>query len=321
MTTTTPFSMFFLLLCMPSLALLPHRALGESLVRQRAETRSWPWPRDVVPRSEPAAGYFSPLDGGGAQLTQAPNTGDPPLGEPLNVIIAGTSDPAVLVDQEPEGGFRNFFLSVGFASECLGQHEGAPQTANLGDGNGYLNETDELRWDYGNPSLGTCQETVQGGNHFRYWRQTGKSADSGAYFLATSYELPIAQDHNIIVNGYNLGRDWLIGNITGSPINTSALTNTSTFTGTTSWSGFIYSSSIAYVSGLLPNSSSGVNHGGDVGINGLNAVDGLVAVVTISIASKPANATSSSGAARSVTAASFPLVALIPTLLLGALAL
>jgi len=257
-------------------------------------------------------------------LTMAPGT-FPPAGEPLNVIVTGNSDAAVLVDQQNDGGWRNFWLSVGFAAECLGQHEGAPQTANLGDGNGFLNETDELRWDYGDPSLGTCKETVEGGNHFRYWRQTGSSADSGAYFLASSYELPIAQQHNIIVNGYDLGRDWLIGNITKSPIDTLSLTNTSTFTGTTSYGGFTYSADIAYTSGLLANSSDGVNHASSVGINGANAVDGLVAVVTISITEKPANATSTSGARRTTISAQAPLVgALVPTLLLlllGALCL
>ena len=87
--------------------------------------------------------------------------------------------------------------SVGFAAECLGQHQGDAQTANLGDGNGQrtlklrgvfrrwanddlsyvVNETSELRWDYGDPQLGTCQETIDGGNHFRYWIQNGPSAN------------------------------------------------------------------------------------------------------------------------------------------------
>jgi len=255
-------------------------------------------------------------------LTQAPDT-SPPAGEPLNVIIAGNSDPAVLVDSQDNGGFRNFFLSVGFAGECLGQHEGAPQTADLGDGNGFLNETNELRWDYTDPTLGTCEETVKGGNHFRYWTQNGKSADSGAIFLATSYEMPIAEGHNIVVNGYNLGRDWLIGNITKSPIDTASLTNTSTFTGTTSYGGFVYSAAISYVSGLLANSSVGVNHADTVGVNGQNAVDGLVAVVQISITTKPANATKSAAGGR-VVPARVPAIAIIPTLLLlllGALCL
>lgn len=39
------------------------------------------------------------------------------------------------------------------------------------------NETAVIRWDYGNPTFGTCQETIQGGNHFRYWVQDGKDAD------------------------------------------------------------------------------------------------------------------------------------------------
>lgn len=225
-------------------------------------------------------------------LTEAPGT-DPPAGEPLNIIIAGNSTPAVLENQQNDGGFLNYMLAIGFAGECLGQHEGAPQQANLGDGNGYANETAELRWDYGDPSLGTCQETIKGGNHFRYWVQNGKNANSRAIFMATSYEMPIAQGHNIIANGYNLGRDWLIGNITGSPINTSALTNTSTFTGKTSYAGFDYLSTISYVSGLLPDSGIGVNHNTTVSVGGESPIDGLVAVVEVTITMRPANATSS----------------------------
>jgi hypothetical protein len=89
------------------------------------------------------------------------------------------------------------FRSIGFAAECLGQHSGGDQEANLGDGHGYrasfpilppsvphvifspyeVNETAVIRLDYGNPTLGTCEETVEGGNHFRYWTQTGSEAD------------------------------------------------------------------------------------------------------------------------------------------------
>ncbi|KAJ7606554.1 hypothetical protein DFH06DRAFT_239516 [Mycena polygramma] len=320
---TTHSSLIFLLLCIPSLTLpLPAHAFATS----RRSLDLWPWRRSSInmntPRSEPASGYFDPTAGGGALLTQAPGT-IPPAGEPLNIIFAGTSTPAVLVDSEQNGGFRNFFLSVGFASECLGQHEGAPQTANLGDGNGFVNETAVLRWDYGDPSLGTCTETIKGGNHFRYWVQNGKSADSGAIFLATSYEMPIAQGHNIVVNGYNLGRDWLIGNITKSPINTTALTNSSTFTGTTSYAGYTYASSISYVSGLLANTSDGVNHGDTVGINGQPALDGLVAVLEVKISTVPANATKSA-AAESMVPPRVRALGLAPAfvlLLLGALSL
>ncbi|KAJ7490588.1 hypothetical protein FB451DRAFT_622396 [Mycena latifolia] len=287
--TSTPSSLFFLLLCLPSLTLTqPAFALATPKARRPLFDHLWPWRR----ASEPAAGYYPPANAGGDMLTIAPNTGG--LGEPLNIIVAGTSSPAVLIDTEDNGGFRNFFLSIGFAGECLGQHQGDPQQANLGDGNGFLNETGELRWDYGDPSLGTCQETIKGGNHFRYWPQHGASANSSAWFLATSYEMPIAQGHNIIVDGYNLGRDWLVGNITQSAINTSALTNTSTFSGTTSYGGYTYATAISYVSGLLANSSAGVNHADSVGVNGQSPIDGLVAVLEIKITASPAGTSSAS---------------------------
>lgn len=85
------------------------------------------------------------------------------------------------------------------------------------------NETAVIRWNYGDPSLGACKETIEGGNHFRYWVQNGKSANrcapsvtflmgtliilwtnSGAVFMAESYEMPIAQQHDIVPNGYLL---------------------------------------------------------------------------------------------------------------------
>ena len=94
-------------------------------------------------------------------------------GEPLNIIISGNSDAAVLVDQATNGGLQNFFQSFGFGGECLGQHLGSDQAANLGDGHGYVNETAEMRWDYGDPQFGTCKESIQGGDHFRYWPQNG----------------------------------------------------------------------------------------------------------------------------------------------------
>ncbi|KAJ6583879.1 hypothetical protein DFH09DRAFT_1143695 [Mycena vulgaris] len=291
--TTTSSSLFFLLLCLPSLTLSPPALALATSRRSPSPPLSlfdhlWPWRRTTVARGEPSAGYFPPADAGGAMLTKVSGTFPSGLGEPLNVILAGTSTPAVLIDSEKNGGFRNFFLSIDFSGECLGQHQGTPQQANLGDGNGFLNETAVLRYNYHDAQLGTCQETIQGGNHFRYWTQNGRSANSSAVFMATSYEMPIAQGHNIIVNGYNLGRDWLVGNITGSAIDTLALTNTSTFTGTTASGGYTYATSIAYVSGLLGNTSVGVNHNDTVGINGATALDGLVAVLDVKITAAPA---------------------------------
>lgn len=74
------------------------------------------------------------------------------------------------------------------------------------------NETAVIRWNYGDPKLGTCKETISGGNHFRYWVQNGpntnrwltilfvnrtlllnSASNSGAVFMAASYEKPIAR--------------------------------------------------------------------------------------------------------------------------------
>ena len=82
-------------------------------------------------------------------------------------------------------------------------------------------------------------------------------------------------------------RDWLIGNITGSPIPTQELTNTSTYTGTTTWAGYTYQNNIKYTGGLLDNTSYGINHNWSVGVNGMNAVDGLVAVIEVKLTGTP----------------------------------
>ncbi|KAF8260263.1 hypothetical protein EI94DRAFT_918191 [Lactarius quietus] len=249
-------------------------------------------------RNVPPLGFYDPRDHNGSWLTQVNNTFPPGLGEPINVVLLGTSDPAVLVDQQEDGGLRNLFLSIGFAGECLGQHSGSDQEANLGDGHGYLNETAVIRWDYGDPTLGTCKETVEGGNHFRYWTQTGSGADSGAVFMALSYELPETLNHDIIYNGYNLARDWFVGNATAQSgvILTANVTNTTTFSGQTSYGGYVYQNSVQYVSGYLTNGSNGINHYLSVGANGTNAVDGLVALLTVKILSSPVGATKTSPA-------------------------
>lgn len=58
-------------------------------------------------------------------------------------------------------------MPVNSSQECLGLHLGDPQTANLGDGNGSVNQTVEFRQDFGSDFLGTCLESLIGGNHFR----------------------------------------------------------------------------------------------------------------------------------------------------------
>jgi hypothetical protein len=92
------------------------------------------------------------------------------------------------------------------STECFGIHLGDPQSANLGDGNGSVNQTIELRQDFGNANTGTCLESAIGGNHLRVYRQNGPLADSGALFLATSTEEDVTKGHTIAPDGYDLGR-------------------------------------------------------------------------------------------------------------------
>ncbi|KAN0074621.1 hypothetical protein V8E55_011670 [Tylopilus felleus] len=269
-------------------------------------------------RNNTTAGYFAPMDGGGSLLTQASNTYPPGLGEPINAIISANSDSAVLQSTVNNGGLINYFQSFGFSTECLGQHSGDNQAANLGDGNGYVNQTAVIRWDYGNVQLGTCEETIEGGDHIRYWTQNGPDADTGAVFLALSYEMPIADQHNIIVNGYNLGRDWFVGNATAqsSVINTSKDMNGSTYSGSTSFNGYTYHTTATYVSGLLQNTSVGINHYQSVGVNSTNAIDGLVIVMTVKITSQPSTAGSAAMSHSPLTAYWIPFV--VASLVLGA---
>jgi hypothetical protein len=53
------------------------------------------------------------------------------------------------------------------SEECFGIHLGGLMSANLGDGNGWVTQTIELRQDYDNAGIGTCIESLVGGNHFR----------------------------------------------------------------------------------------------------------------------------------------------------------
>ncbi|KAI1785747.1 hypothetical protein LXA43DRAFT_899119 [Ganoderma leucocontextum] len=198
-----------------------------------------------------AAEFFNPASGGGSMFIDAGNG----LGEPMNVIISGLSSPGVLnLD-----GVINFARAIGFSEECLGIHLGDPFSANLGDGNGAVNQSIELRQDYGSAALGTCLETLIGGNHFRVYFQNGSLADSGAVFLAVSKEEDLEEGHTIIPDGYDVGRDLLVQNAVG----------------TTSFDGVTYSTTAQNITGLMPVGSAGVNHG--------IAVDGIVTLLTVNI--------------------------------------
>ncbi|KZS89035.1 hypothetical protein SISNIDRAFT_475843 [Sistotremastrum niveocremeum HHB9708] len=198
-------------------------------------------------RQKKAVAYYSPASGGGSMLD---NAGDG-FGEPLNVIISGLSDPTVLTD----AGFLNFARAAGLSTECLGLHLGAPQSANLGDGHGPVNQTTELRQDFGDVLLGTCLESLVGGNHLRVFRQNGPTANSGAL---VSSEQDVEQSHNIIPNGYDIGRDNFVTSATAAGL---------------SYNNVKYSVKSETVSGLLQPGSSGINHG--------ISIDGNVILLTV----------------------------------------
>lgn len=107
-------------------------------------------------------GYTDPSTYGGSMLLLVENG----MREPINAIISGQSDPYVLSD----AGFRDYVRSIGFSFECFDMHLGTPMRADLGDGNGMALERFEYReikaWDAGR-TIGSCRESVAGGNHFR----------------------------------------------------------------------------------------------------------------------------------------------------------
>ncbi|KAJ6625942.1 hypothetical protein B0H10DRAFT_1999565 [Mycena sp. CBHHK59/15] len=201
--------------------------------------------------SSAAVAFYDPTANGGSMLDNAGSGG----GEPLNVIISGLSSPDVLTD----AGILNYAQAIGFSFECLGIHLGDPQSANLGDGNGWVNQTMELRQDYGDAELGTCLESLIGGNHFRVYRQNGTLANSGALFLAVSQEEDVFEGHTIVPDGYNIGRDKLV----------------SAAVGTTSFDDVTYSTVTQCLTGLLAAGSAGVNHG--------IATDGITVLLTVTI--------------------------------------
>ncbi|KAF8184990.1 hypothetical protein K438DRAFT_1598105 [Mycena galopus ATCC 62051] len=190
--------------------------------------------------------YYDPTLTGGSMLTFQD--------EPINIIVSALSSPDALTDR----GLINYGNALGYADDCLGIHLGGPQAADLGDGNGWVNQTQMMREDYGIP-IGTCLETLIGGNHYRVFRQNGSLADSGALFLAASKEDPIAEAHDIVANGSVASRDQVVATATA---------------GVVSFSGVDYTTTAEYVSGLLAPGSAGINHN--------ISQDGMTAILTVS---------------------------------------
>ncbi|GAA5900071.1 uncharacterized protein JCM6883_006083 [Sporobolomyces salmoneus] len=207
-------------------------------------------------------GYFNPTEGGGRWLTLARNTYPEGLGEPLNVVVSADSDPLIMTDT----GFFDWSFSINFSGECLGQSDGARQAANLGDGLGFINQTILLRENFGDSVLGTCKESIDGGEHYRVWRQNGSAADSGAWFLAASTEGDLASQHMIQPNGYDTGRDDVVKRATIEGGTKSPITNRTFVTTVTNASGPGYYANV---------STDEINHG--------VATDGIVAILTVRV--------------------------------------
>ncbi|BGP42077.1 hypothetical protein JCM10450v2_006163 [Rhodotorula kratochvilovae] len=210
-----------------------------------------PDPADTpsAPSLHPARpAWFDPRDGGGSLL----NRNLWGAGEPLNVIISAQSSPDIL----REKGFIAYSRSLGLWEECAKLHIGDPQVADLGDGKGWEQELfvmRESRW----PFVGSCLESVTGGNHFRAYKQNGTDANSGAWFLAVSKEVDWRGNHKIARNGYNAGRDLLVATAAKG----------------TRYLGRSWEAQVEWVEGLLEPGNRGIAHG--------ISQDGRVAVLTV----------------------------------------
>ncbi|KAL4402684.1 hypothetical protein ACI68E_000456 [Malassezia pachydermatis] len=144
--------------------------------------------------------------------------------------------------------------------------------ANLGErnpavkqGSGYgLNGV--LRWNYGMPEVGTCRESLEGGNHFRWFVQ--ESPKGNAIFLAPSLEQSLANLHNIQVDGYNRGRDQIV----------QIATNPNGIT----WEGNTFNATVTWIEpGRLMNATSANISHAEMAAPGQPVVDGRVAVLYV----------------------------------------
>jgi len=193
-------------------------------------------------------GWFDPRVNGGRFLDYTL----PRFGEPLNIIITARSDPFILTDL----GLHIYSKSIGFSEECLGLHLGNLHEADLGDGdNRKLQQF--LARQYYFPVMGTCWESLAGGQHFRAWKQNGSLANSGAWFLGASKEEPSSKNHMIVPNGYNIGRDYIVERATAG----------------SHWKSKWWKAEVEWREGLISPGKRGVNHGIEQ--------DGLVAILTV----------------------------------------
>ncbi|KAJ7141337.1 hypothetical protein C8R44DRAFT_604128 [Mycena epipterygia] len=211
----------------------------------------------IAPPTKRAVDFVNPTLAGGSWLDKSAG-----LGEPLNVVISAQSSPEVLALD----GFLQYAQTIGFNVECLGLHLGDPQSANLGDGRGDVNETEVLRESFGIPGVGTCLESLTGGNHFRYCHYfVFPQSGTGALFLAVSKEEDVEESHTIVPDGYNVGRDLLVSGAVGKKTGF----NGNTFKFTT------YNTVLTNLTGLIAPGADGINHG--------ISQDGVIKMLTVTI--------------------------------------
>ncbi|KAF8310277.1 hypothetical protein DL93DRAFT_2099502 [Clavulina sp. PMI_390] len=206
----------------------------------------------VAPFGPYPDGWRDPRVGGGSMINRAVKKLGGWLGEPINVIVSGDSDKHIL----SANGFGQYAMSLGFADECMKQHRGGKQIADLGDGLGPKEQYSIFRQHYF-PIFGTCWESLAGGQHFRTWRQNGPDANTGAWFIAASQEKYLGEHHTIVADGYNLGRDYLVERAVEGG----------------SWKGMWWKADVEWREGLLEPGAEGINHN--------ITQDGLVAILTV----------------------------------------
>ncbi|OZJ05767.1 hypothetical protein BZG36_01326 [Bifiguratus adelaidae] len=202
-----------------------------------------------------SAAYYNPNTG-------ATNMKEYPLGttnyEPVNVIISGLSGGSVSnPDDSVKGGILSWFQAINFDHECFNLHAGGYDGFDSGDGRGFQNQTFIYRENYNDPSgVGSCTESLIGGQHVRGFYQS----TSGAWFIAASQEESASQNHNIVPNGYDLGRNYVANNAVK---------------GGTGFDGCVFGpATVEDITNLVaPNDGSGYNHG--IG------TDGVVKLITV----------------------------------------
>jgi hypothetical protein len=139
----------------------------------------------------------------------------------------------------------------------------------------------------------------------RWFQQNGSAADTGAIFLAVSYEYNATLQHNIQINGYDVGRDLFVGNATNAS--------------TTSPGGFVYTATNYSVPLLSGVDASQLNHG--IGVDGNVAVLTVKVTKTGAVGANRTNAGTSGGSESGALALHLGRVAISTAVVLGGISL